>query len=131
MFGNHTGLSRNEDATLALNSEYLVFLDQHVLVQSSLRHAPSRASNTAAWGLRGRRSLVLAEEIAKLGQKPVPPQLKTGVPFLVGQVRIVKCHIKIYEYRCLPGTDRAGRNGRVFGYWNGISFIPQLQEALV
>lgn len=84
MFGKRTGLSRNEDATLALNSEYLVFLDQHVLVQSSLRHAPSRTSKTAAWGLRGRKSLVLAEEIAKLGQKRVPPQLKTGVPFFGG-----------------------------------------------
>lgn len=42
----------------------------------------------------------------------------------------MKCHIKICEYRCLPGIDRAGRNGPVLGYWNGISFIPQLQEAL-
>lgn len=55
-----------EDAALALNTEYLVFLDQHVLVQGPIRHAPAGA---AAWGFKSRRSLVLAEEVASLGQE--------------------------------------------------------------
>eukprot|EP00438_Fugacium_kawagutii_P008708 Skav236658 [mRNA] locus=scaffold3354:34053:36453:+ [translate_table: standard] len=58
-----------EDAALALNTEYLVFLDQHVLVQGPIRNAPAEA---AAWGFESRRSLVLAEEVATLGQERAP-----------------------------------------------------------
>jgi len=69
-----------EDATLALNTEFLVFLDQHVLVQGPIRHAPAMGStgstgtigSYAAWGLEERRSMVLAEEMTSLGQERVP-----------------------------------------------------------
>ena len=69
-----------EDAALALNTEFLVFLDQHVLVQGPIRHAPAMGStgstgtigSYAAWGLEERRSMVLAEEMTSLGQERVP-----------------------------------------------------------